>query len=94
MSVITTHLFSNPALQRAWRTFAQTFVGLFLISLVSWLNDLVLWANGGDGHVFPSVSVLVKAGIAAMAAAVVAAVAFVQNALEDKTSVTLPTLGK
>lgn len=91
---VMTHLFSNPALQRAWRTFMQSFVGLFLISLVSWLNDVVLWANGGDGHVFPDTTVLVKAGVSAVAAAVIATIAFVQNKTEDATGKTLPTLGK
>lgn len=89
-----THLFKSPALQRAWRTFAQSFVGLFLVSLVGWLSKVVLWANGGDGNVFPDTTVLVKAGIAAVAAAVIATIAFAQNKVEDTTGKTLPTLGK
>lgn len=85
---------NNPSLQRAYRTFMQSFLGLFLISLAGWLNDVVLWANGGDGQVFPDVSVLVKAGVAAMAAAVIAVIAFAQNKVEDSTGKTLPTLDK
>jgi hypothetical protein len=91
---MASRLFKNDTLQRGWRTFLQSFLGLFLISLAGWLNDVVLWANGGDGAVFPDTSVLVKAGIAAMAAAVIAVVAVVQNALEDKAGTTLPTLSK
>lgn len=91
---MATRLFANPALQRAYRTFVQSFLGLFLISLVSWLTKVVLWANSGDGAVFPNTSVLVKAGISAMAAAFIAVVALVQNKVEDSTGKTLPTLDK
>lgn len=94
MASVMNRLFASDSLQRAWRTFAQSFVGLFLVSLVGWLTKVVLWANGGDGNVFPDVSVLVKAGIAAVAAAVIATVAFIQNKTEDSTGKTLPTLGK
>lgn len=87
-------LFARAAVQRAWRSFLHSFLGLFLISLVGWMQSLVLWANGGEGAVFPHVSVLVKAGISAAAAAVIAVISLVHNAAEDATGSTLPLVPK
>lgn len=93
MTGVANRLFKSDTAQRAYRTFMQSFLGLFLISLVGWLNSVVLWANGGDGALFPHVSVLVKAGIAAMGAAVIAVISALHNTAESK-GVTVPTLGK
>lgn len=47
-----------------------TFLGLFALSLVGWLNDVQQWATAdGAVTVFPDPSVLVKAAVSAVAAA-------------------------
>lgn len=47
-----------------------TFLALFGLSFVGWLNDVIEWASAdGATVVFPDPSVLVKAGVAAVAAA-------------------------
>lgn len=47
-----------------------TFVALFGLSLVGWLNEVVGWAgNEGANIVFPDPSVLMKAAASAAAAA-------------------------
>lgn len=69
--------------RRAVRTFAQAFLG-------SLLTSGVLSAASTDGVV--DWSALKKAGIAAIAGAVVAFLTFVQNVLEDNTS--MPALLK
>jgi hypothetical protein len=76
------------ALRSAWRTFLQTFLGIFLISLSAWLLDVVSWAQGGVA--FPQTDTLAKAAISATAAAFVAAIAFVQNGLENKSGKVTP----
>lgn len=72
---------SEPA-RRAARTFAQVFVGLFVVSLTGWLDDVQQWASGGAP--FPSLSVLGGAAVSAAAAALSAAVTGVHNYLEDR----------
>jgi uncharacterized membrane protein len=86
-------LFSNPALQRAWRTFFQAFVALYVVYLVPFLTGILDWAAQEDGS-FPSVDPLYKGFAAAVAAGAVALVSFFQNAVEDKSGKTLPTLSK
>lgn len=86
-------LFSNPALQRAWRTFFQAFVALYVVYLVPFLTDVINWANS-DGDAFPDAGVLAKAAVSAVAAGAVAVVSLIQNSVEDKTGKTLPTLSK
>ena len=79
--------------RRALCTFAQTFVGLFLISVAGWLATVVTWAQCTTAcTAFPDLTPLGKAAVAAFGAAAVAAVSFVQNYLEDHTSV--PTVLK
>lgn len=47
-----------------------TFIALFGLSFVGWLNDIVEWASAdGATVVFPDPSVLVKAAAAAVASA-------------------------
>lgn len=86
-------LFKNPALQRAWRTFFQAFVALYVVYLLPFLTAIINWGTN-DGVVFPDISVLGKAAVAALAAGAVAMVSLFQNAVEDKTGKTLPTLDK
>ena len=94
MSTMAQKLFQNDAMQRAYRTFWMAGVPLFLVSLMSWLQDVATWSTGGDDAVFPSVSVLGKAAISATVAALIALFSWIWNALEDKTGVSAPTLGK
>lgn len=82
----------NDTMRRAVRTFLQSFAGLFLISLSSWLMDVVSWAQGSVA--FPHTDTLAKAAISATAASVIAVIAFVQNYLEGRTGKTLKVLGK
>lgn len=80
----------NDAIRRALRTFAQTFLGLYLIRLVGFLGQLSEWAGcnetGGDACSFPDVSVLGYGLVVAASAAVVALISYLQNALEDNTN--------
>lgn len=66
----------RDALIRGVRTFLQAFLGVFLAISTS-------GAMGIDA--VPDVEVLKRAAIAAAWAGIVAAIAFVQNALEDVT---------
>jgi hypothetical protein len=84
-------MLDNPAVKRAWRTFAQAFVALYVVYLLPFLTDVMNWAEGGA---FPDTSVLAKAGVAATAAGAVALVSYLQNYAEDKTGKTLPTMSK
>lgn len=71
-------------LKRAARTFAFSFIAVFGLSLIGWLNDVVQWANDMQAaNVFPDPSVLVKAAISAAAAAASGFVSFVVNLAED-----------
>jgi hypothetical protein len=92
--ITVSNLFKNPALQRGWRTFFQAFVALYAVLLIPFLTDVINWGTGGEDVVFPDVSVVAKAGVASLAAGLVALVSYVQNAVEDKTGKTAPTLGK
>lgn len=79
---------TNPGLKaplkRALRTFLFSFVAIFGLSLVGWLNDVVQWANDNQAaNVFPDPAVLVKAAISAAAAAASGLVSFVVNFAED-----------
>lgn len=80
----------NDALRRAIRTFVQTFLGLFLIRLVGFLNQLAEWAGcseaGAEACAFPDITSLGYAAVAAGSAAVVAVISWLQNALEDNTN--------
>lgn len=78
----------SNAVRSAWRTFIQSFLGIFLISLSSWLLDVVSWAQGGVA--FPRTDTLAKAAISATAAAVIAVISFVQNGLENKSGAVTP----
>lgn len=79
---------TTNALRSAWRTFLQSFLGIFLISLSSWLLDVVSWANGAIA--FPRTDTLAKAAIAATAAAFIAVVSGVQNLMENKSGKVTP----
>lgn len=76
--------YKNDNFVRAYRTFLVTFLGLFLISLIGWLHEVITWATS-DGYAFPHVSVLVKAAVSASAAAFIAVLSFVQNVIETQS---------
>lgn len=86
-------LAARNAVRSAWRTFLQSFAGLFLISAAGWLQDVTAWATD-DGLSFPDAKVLVKAAIAAGAAAIIAVIAFIQNGVENSTGKSLPLAPK
>lgn len=71
-------------LKRAARTFVFSFVAVFGLSLIGWLNDVVQWANDTQAaNVFPDPSVLVKAAVSAAAGAASGLVSFFVNFAED-----------
>ena len=76
-------------LRAASRTAVQTFVGMFGLSLVGWLADVGAWAGSSEG-MFPSVSPLGKAAVAALVAAASGVVAALMNVF-GKRSATYPT---
>lgn len=79
---------SDPA-RRAVRTFVQTFLGLYIVRLLGFLNQLSEWAGcreTGGTCAFPDVGVLGYGLVAAGSAAVVALLTWVLNLLEDNTA--------
>lgn len=76
----------DPA-RRAIRTFVQSFVALFAVSVMGWLKLVVDWADAGGAEPFPGVSALGYAAIAAASSAAIAVVTYVQNLLEDRGKV-------
>lgn len=77
--------------RRPIRVFAMVFLGVFSLALTGYLQDVVEWASASD-RPFPGLTPLGKAAVAASAAGAGAAVAFVVNALEEKTK--MPALLK
>lgn len=68
---------------RALRTFIISFLALWIPYLIGFLNDLANWANGNDKAPFPDISALGEAGVSAAAAALIALINLVWNAVED-----------
>lgn len=69
---------------RTFRTFYQVFIGVFAITLVGWLGDVVTWAQCTEAcNRFPELTVLGKAAVSAVASAAVAVVTLAQNSLES-----------
>ena len=78
----------TTTLGRAWRTFYQAFLALFLFTLVGWLGDVVTWAQCVEAcQAFPQLTVLGKAAVAGIASAGIALVSFLQNAVESPPEV-------
>lgn len=60
----------NDQLRAALWTALFTFIALFGASLIGWTQAVIEWANAGGGvDVFPDVSVLGKAAVAAAGSA-------------------------
>lgn len=83
----------SDALRRALRTAAQTFVGVFSLTLLGFLSSVQEWA-GGTAVDFPSVNPLGKAAVGAAAAVAAGLVSFAVNALEDSPTIAFPALLK
>ena len=77
---------SDPA-RRALRTLLQVFIAIFGLQLLGWLGEVQEWASGGRVGQLPDPGVLVDAAVAGAAAAVSAAVSWIQNALEDRGAI-------
>lgn len=61
---------NKDAIKAGAYTALWSFIALFGLSLIGWLNDVVGWATSDGATVaFPDPSVLVKAAAAAVAAA-------------------------
>lgn len=61
---------NKNALKAGAYTSLWTFIGMFALALFGWLGDVQAWATAdGAATVFPDPSILVKAAIAAVAAA-------------------------
>ena len=74
----------SDTVKRAVRTFAQGFLGVFVLIAIPALNGLVTSVAGG-GDVAIDVDVWGNILIAALAGGIIALVAFAQNAIEDRT---------
>lgn len=82
-------IFRAQPIRAAWRTFWQAFIALFAVSLLSFLWQVVSWANE-TGAGFPDTNPLLKGLVSATAAALIAVVTGIWNALENKVGTTLP----
>ena len=76
-------LWKSDKAYAAKKTAIITFITLFGIQLLGFLNDIASWA-GAEGEPFPSVSPLGKAFVAASVAAVTGLVNFFINAGQEK----------
>lgn len=73
----------NAKTYAAIKTAIITFGTIFAVSLLGFLNDVASWAGSTDS-MFPSVSPLGKAAVAALAAAAVGLVNFFVNYGQEK----------
>lgn len=75
---------SNPARAALW-TAVFTFVGLFGLSTLGWLQDVWEWANDSTNVVlFPDPRVLMKAAVAAAVSAIIGLVNFVVRWTQER----------
>jgi predicted phage tail protein len=77
----------SDALRRAARTFFQGVIGVLVLLAIPVLNQLIQSVAGG-GQVTIDLDLWRSIGIAAVAGGVIALIAFLQNALEDRTGST------
>ena len=79
----------------AWRAALATaffsFVTLFGLAALSWLQDVWTWASGGTAALFPDPSVLYKAAVAATVSALIGLVNFAVRWAQSKTGVAAST---
>ena len=76
----------SDALRRAIRTFAQAFIGTFILVAVPWATNIVTAIVNAKPYEL-NFDVLQSAGIAGTFAAFIALVSWVQNQLEDHSTV-------
>lgn len=74
---------SRESLRRVVRTFVTAFLGLFLPGLVGFLNAVTEWASSRGQDPFPDASNLTYVTVSALAAATIALVQLIWNAVED-----------
>lgn len=68
---------TRDAFKAAAYTALFTFIALFGLALLGWLNDVWGWAQDDTGvRLFPDPTVLIKAGVSATVAAIVGLVNF------------------
>lgn len=72
----------SEALKRALRTALQAGIGLFVLLVMPWLNQVMEWASGSVAD-FPDVSVLGRAAVAFVAGAFISLLSWLQNLGED-----------
>ena len=75
---------------RAIRTFLQAFIGTFAVLAVPFLTNMITAAGDAEGYLRIDVTALGNAAIAGVIAGVIALISFLQNALEDNTSISVP----
>lgn len=74
------------AVKRAIRSFVQGFIGVFALAAVPVLNEIVTSAVSGDGsHITVDLNLWRNILLAGFAGGAVMLVAYVQNAIEDKS---------
>lgn len=72
----------NAKLAALW-SFVWTLLGAAVLLFTGWLTDFMSWLSSDDLE-FPSISPLVKAGAALLAAAVVAGICYIARYLQAK----------
>jgi hypothetical protein len=75
---------NSDAIRRATRTFFQGTIGVLVLLAIPVLNQLIQSVAGG-GEATIDLDLWRSIGIAAIAGGVIALIAFLQNALEDRT---------
>ena len=75
---------TTDALKAAMWTMLWTFVGLFSMSLVGWVSDLVDWASSSGSSPMPSLSALGYAAVAAAASSVAGLLNFAFRLAQSK----------
>lgn len=78
------------SVRAALSTFVFSFLVLFLLSALGWLNDVLSWATGQGVDPFPDVAVLGYAFAAALVSALIGLVNFLVRFFQEKTQIGTP----
>lgn len=89
----------NPELKNAIKAGAWTalftFIGLFFLSAIGWVQDVAQWANSSGTLEFPDLSVLAYAAVSAACAAVIGLFNAIVRAVQSMTHIgTTPSYDK
>lgn len=76
-------IFINSAKAAGW-TFVFSFIGLFSVTLLGWLQDVTVWASDSGVAEFPTLSVLGYGAVAAATSAAIGVVNFVVRYAQGK----------